>query len=82
MREIRNDDLSWINKKVGKLSVDLARGNIRNAKELAKTVENALSQEELVFAITVLIIERYTKISNEFVKTLVKEKTNNETMYR
>jgi len=78
MREISNKDLPIINKRVGKLSMALAKGTIKNAQELAKKIEVELNPEELVFATTLLIIERYTKIANEYVGMKQKEKVNDE----
>jgi len=81
MIEMKDKDLSEINKKIGKLSVDMAKGNVKNAQELAKIIEGVLNPEELIFATTVLIIERYTKISNDYVVIKQKEKANDERMF-
>ena len=81
MREIKDEDLPRMNQIIGKLSVDMAKGNIKNAKELAKLVDGVMSSEELVFATTLLIIERYSKIANTYVGMKQKEKLNDEMMF-
>ena len=82
MREIKDEDVLILNQKVGELSMALVNGKIKNAQELAKAIEGVLNSEELVFATTLLIIERYTRVAKEYVGMKQKEKTNSEFMYR
>ena len=82
MREIKDEDILTLNQKVGELSMALVKGKIKNAQELAKVIEGVLNSEELVFATTMLIIERYTRVAKEYVGMKQKEKTNSEFMYR
>ena len=81
MRKLTNEDVPNLEKKVGKLSVELAYGTIKNAQELAKRVEKEFkTSEDRVFALTLLIINRYNEVSDKVINDVVDEEVN-KTMF-
>ena len=81
MREITDEDIKPIEEKIGKLSHQMLFGKTTTAQELAKLVEKEFAtDEDKVFALTLLIINRYLKTTNE-VLNKIRDENKNELMF-
>lgn len=81
MKEINAENVKVLNKKVGELSVDLARGKIKNGDELAQAILERLNQEEILIASTLLIIERYNIIKQKLIGMRKMDRENSGVMF-
>jgi len=73
MREIKDEDIRPLEKKIGKLSMDMVSGKIKSANELARKIEDEFStSEDRIFALTLLIINRYIQVTDNILENIKK----------